>query len=107
MTHGVFDFVGLNVGPQTKSFVASSSTSSGSGSGTGTGTGTGTGSAASSEPTSQQYYSVSRNSISVPRSWVNRLSKDSVDRILKIAMFSERMTELLDKPIGEANPRAD
>ena len=103
MTQGVFDYVGLNLGPQTERFVASSSTSSGSGTGTGTGTGT----AASSEPTSQQYYSVSRNSMSVPRSWVNRLSKDSVDRILKIAMFSERMTELLVKPIGEANPRAD
>jgi hypothetical protein len=32
MTQGVFDYVGLNVGPQTERFVASSSTSSGSGS---------------------------------------------------------------------------
>jgi hypothetical protein len=45
--------------------------------------------------------------MSVPRSWENRLSKESIDRILKIAMLSERMTELLDKPIGEADPRPD
>jgi hypothetical protein len=58
MTQGVLDYVGLNVGPQTERFVASSSTSSGSGS-------------AAAEPTSQPYYSVSRNSMSVPRSWEN------------------------------------
>jgi len=93
MTQGVFNYVGLIVGPQTKSFVTSSSTSSGS--------------ALSNEPSSQQYYTVSRESINVPRSWENRLSKESIDRILKITMLSERMTELLDKAIGEANPRAD
>jgi hypothetical protein len=97
MTSEVFDFVGLDVGPQTTRFVSSSSSSSSSSSKND----------GSDKPTSQQYYSVSRNSTSVPRSWENRLSKDSIDRILKIATLSRHMSELLCKPIGEASPRAD
>jgi hypothetical protein len=92
MTSEVFDFVGLDIGPQTTSFVSSSSSSKNDG---------------ADKLTSQQYYSVSRNSTSVPRSWEKRLSKDSIDRILKIAMLSKHMSELLCKPIGEASPRAD
>ena len=96
MTREVFDFVGLNVGLQTTRFVTSSTTSASA-----------SASASADDTTSEQYYSVARNSMSVPRSWENRLSKESIDQILKIATLSERMTELLDKPIGEAKPRND
>ena len=99
MTREVFDFVGLNLGPQTTRFVTSSSSSSASASASA--------SDGTDKASSERYYSVSRNSQSVPRNWMNRLSKDSIDRILKIARLSDRMTELLGKPIGEAKPRAD
>jgi uncharacterized protein (DUF2384 family) len=99
MTSEVFDFVGLDVGPQTTRFVTSSSSSSASASASA--------SDGTDKASSERYYSVSRNSQSVPRNWMNRLSKDSIDRILKIARLSDRMTELLDKPSGEAKPRVD
>ena len=99
MAEDVYDFVGLDLGPQTERFVSSSSTSSSASRGS---------SASSQDEThSNQYYSVSRNSHSVPRSWEQRLSQDSIDRILKIARLSDRMSKLLGKPIGEAKPRAD
>jgi hypothetical protein len=93
MTSEVFDFLGLDIGRQTTRFVSSSSSSSKND--------------GADKPTSQQYYSVSRNSTSVPRSWAKRLSKDPIDRVLKIATLSKHMSELLCKPIGEASPRAD
>jgi hypothetical protein len=93
MASEVYDFAGLSLGPQTERFISSSSGS--------------TGSEQSDNAKSQQYYSVSRNSKSVPRSWEQRLSKDSIDRILKIAGLSDRMTKLLGKPVGAAKPRVD
>jgi len=93
MASEVYDFAGLSLGPQTELFISSSSSSSGS--------------EQSDNTKSQKYYSVSRNSQSVPRSWEQRLSKDSIDRILKIASLSDRMAKLLGKPVGAAKPRVD
>jgi len=94
LTCELMEFAGLSFDHQTERFVCSSSNFSGRGIGAG-------------KSTTEDYYSVSRNSQEVPRSWEGRLSKDSIHKILQIARISDQMTQLLGKQIGQVKPRVD
>lgn len=80
----LFEFAGIPFGPQTEKFLRDSSGSK-----------------------SERYYSVARNSETVPRKWEKRLPRESIEQIVKIVSQSSRMKPLLDATVGECVTRGD